>query len=340
MVVGLSKVSGLQVIFCFVFKSNYMYAQTLSIKSNYSVLFNQWQGEVSFNRNFNSKSLNNLRNNNTGGKVSKKAASKMSVIIDWFVLMSRKKIGVVSKNNRKVAFKCSLITLTLSSSQIHSDEVIKRELLNVFLIEAGRLWGLKNFVWRAEKQKNGNIHFHIVTDVFIDCLELRVKWNGIQEKLGYVSRFGLHDNPNSTDIHSLRNVRNVGAYMRKYMVKNGAGSGVVSGRLWGCSRKLSKIPKFQIVLSNEQLNEVRSYCRKNRLLWSLKERCVLMFEGVAALVRKFSFVYRHFKEYFYAYESYLNQSIINKKKEVLCMNLASLSEKVVVQDCVQLSLSF
>lgn len=339
LVVGLSKVSRLQVIFCFISKSNNMYAITLSVKSNYSVLFNQWQGEYSLNRSMSEKSLNNLKNNNTGGKISKKVASKMSVIIDWFVLMSRKKVGVLSKGNKKVSFKASLITLTLSSKQIHSDEVIKRELLNAFLVESGRLWGLKNYVWKAEKQKNGNIHFHIVSDVFVDCLALRQKWNQIQNKLGYVDRFGLHNNPNSTDVHSLRNVRNVASYMRKYLVKSDLGNGVVSGRLWGCSRKLSKIPKFQIVLSTEQLSELRGFCRKNRFVWSLKDRCCVIYSGVADMVNRFSFVYRHFKGYFWHYENFLNQSIINEKKEVLCKNLAKSDKCCVNQNGVQLSLS-
>ncbi|GAH86291.1 unnamed protein product, partial [marine sediment metagenome] len=45
------------------------------------------------------------------------------------------------------------------------------------------------YVWRAEKQENGNIHFHFIVDNFIPWNELRNTWNRIQQNLGYISRF-------------------------------------------------------------------------------------------------------------------------------------------------------
>lgn len=81
------------------------------------------------------------------------------------------------------------LTLTLSSKQIHDDNTIKRELLNPFIIWLKEEKKAKNYFWRAEPQKNGNIHFHIITDIFINANELNTKWNKLQNKLGYIDRY-------------------------------------------------------------------------------------------------------------------------------------------------------
>src|SRR5690606_39568338 len=63
-------------------------------------------------------------------------------------------------------FRLSFITLTLPSPQGSiSDKEIKRGPLRMFIQKMGRRYGMYNYVWKAEKQKNGNIHFHITTDV-------------------------------------------------------------------------------------------------------------------------------------------------------------------------------
>lgn len=48
---------------------------------------------------------------------------------------------------------------------------------------------MKNYVWRMEFQANGNVHYHIATDTYIDYFFIQKQWNAILEKLGYVSRY-------------------------------------------------------------------------------------------------------------------------------------------------------
>ncbi|GAH73305.1 unnamed protein product, partial [marine sediment metagenome] len=179
-------------------------------------------------------------------------------------------------HGKNFTFRLNFITLTLSSPQVHTDQEIKSELLNQFFIEMSRRWKVPTYIWRAEKQKNGNIHFHIITGKFIPWNELRNVWNRIQQKLGYVTRYrenrlnwhreGFHynpdappawsrakqlkaykdglrtdwDNPNSTDVHSIRHIGNIRAYFVKYMTKSQTESGL-AGRLWGCSVNLSHL---------------------------------------------------------------------------------------------------
>jgi len=232
------------------------------------------------------------------GRMSGIAKRKMSKSLDYLIYLAGSKSTAKPLHGKNNTFKVNFITLTLSSPQIHSDQEIKKVMLNQFLIEMTKRWNVTKYVWKAEKQDNGNIHFHIVTGNFIPWNELRNVWNRIQQKLGYVTRYrenredwhkhgfkydekrgskwpyskqlkaykvGLQtgwDNPNSIDVHSLRNIGNIKSYMIKYMSKNKEYSekeikefnelpelekeeikarNEISGRLWSCSNNLVKL---------------------------------------------------------------------------------------------------
>ena len=188
-------------------------------------------------------SINNLKDNSTHNQLSEASRRKAKRAIKYLIFNSSEKKVYNPKFKSSFVFKINFITLTLPSKQIHTDQTIKKECLNQFLIEAKKKWNLTNYIWRAEKQKNGNIHFHILSDRFIPFQELRDNWNRIVEKLGYVTRFrqknGLKK-PNSTDIHSLNKVKNVSQYILKYMVKKEE-TLCNDGRIWATSTTLSNI---------------------------------------------------------------------------------------------------
>ena len=236
-----------------------------------------------------------FQNNYHQGRISSIAKRKMSRSLEYLIHLAKPKPIYKPYHGRNFTFKVNFITLSLSSKQVHSDQEIKAQLLNQFLIEMVKRWNVDMYVCRSEKQENGNIHFHIVTGSFIPWNELRNVWNRIQQKLGYVTRYrenrmewhqdgfrydpkygkqwpykrqlrayksGMQsgwDNPNSVDIHSLRHIGNIKAYLVKYMSKNEEFTDeqkrmfnalpreeqlkireekFVSGRLWSCSTNL------------------------------------------------------------------------------------------------------
>jgi len=228
---------------------------------------------------------------NAQGKLSDNAKRKIIRAIDYLLFISQPKKVINPASGKKFTFKVNFITLTLSSAQIHDDKTITNTCLNQFLTEIRQVYHSKFYTYRAEKQKNGNIHYHILTDVFIPFTDVRDRWNRIQNKLGYVDRYtnnmrewhkngfryrpelskhwsydqqfkaykqGIKSNfrrPNSTDIHSLKNIRNVRAYLIKYLTKHeerqtiapgvNAENLLVAGRIWSCSQALSKIKGFR-----------------------------------------------------------------------------------------------
>lgn len=165
--------------------------------------------------------LNSSRKAN--GEISDIAKRKMNKAIDYLVLMANEKKVKERLTGKTITFKVAFVTLTLPSQQIHTDGEIINKCLNQFIIECRKYYQVKNYVWRAEKQKNGNIHFHIILDKFIPWYEMRNRWNRIMNKLGYIDRFQDkhgHTTPNSTDIHSTRKIKDVRKYLAKYMTKN------------------------------------------------------------------------------------------------------------------------
>ena len=184
-----------------------------------------------------------LEDNKPDGQISFKAEKRIRNAIDWLLEITPKKKFYAPKYKKHYWFRINFITLTLASKQVHSDSTIKKVLLNQFLVECRKKWKVHNYLWRAESQKNGNIHFHICTDQFIPWLELRNNWNRIQNKLGYVDRFHVkhkHRAPNSTDVHSIKKIKNISAYLAKYCTKNSPHRSI-SGKLWGLSTQLSRI---------------------------------------------------------------------------------------------------
>lgn len=127
------------------------------------------------------------------------------------------------KLNRQFTFKVNFITLTLPTPQGDiTDKQIKSQVLDVWLKAAKRRFGLRSYMWRAERQKNGNLHFHIITDTYIPYDQLRDTWNQRLNRLQFIDKFEKkhgHRHPNSTDVHSINNVKNLAAYFIKYFSK-------------------------------------------------------------------------------------------------------------------------
>jgi hypothetical protein len=232
------------------------------------------EGQSSLGHSVASKLPDQFRDNSHHGKISKTAERKINRAIDYITYLAKPKRLPYTKHGKGLLFRLNFVTLTLSSEQIHSDHEIMLRIFSPFLQSLRQKWHVTNYIWRAERQSSGGIHYHIITDKFIPWSELRDVWNKHQQRLGYVTRYRdnqiawhsggfrprpelyknwpktkqykawqegcRHDwnSPNSTDVHSLRLIINVKAYFKKYMTKEGQNSDI-NGRLWGCSERLS-----------------------------------------------------------------------------------------------------
>ncbi len=188
-------------------------------------------------------------------ELSESARKNMIAKINWLYFLAKPKHIKTYSGKDIYNFKINFITLTLPSKQKHSTSVILKECLNQFITEMRERVKLHNYVWRLEFQKNGNVHFHIVTDVYIDFFLTQKVWNRIINKLGYVDAYQEKHNkmtlfdyaaeysnhgrvnfdtlkkryakgkainwkePNSTDVISVSNGKKIAFYISKYFSK-------------------------------------------------------------------------------------------------------------------------
>jgi len=121
--------------------------------------------------------------------ISEQARKTMMLKINWLYFMAKSRYKKAISGVEIHNFKLNFITLTLSSKQQHPTAEITEKLFNQFLVEIRKIYKIENYVWRLEFQKNGNVHYHIVTDTYTDFHIVLKVWNRIQDKLGYVAGY-------------------------------------------------------------------------------------------------------------------------------------------------------
>lgn len=146
------------------------------------------------------------------------------------------------------------ITLTLPAAQQRaageSDREIKRKCLNTFTQRLRRrgIW----YVWKAEPQKNGNIHFHLVIDQYYKKEDLQRDWNNILAgTTTQIDRFEAkhgHRNPPSTQIDQAKNNAQTAQYFIEYFRDHNKHEGrrKIQGKLWGMHNRLKHLAPFAV----------------------------------------------------------------------------------------------
>lgn len=156
------------------------------------------------------------------GILSRQSTSKLMRAMGWLSLRCQPKRIYNREGGYYFFSSMSFITLTLSGSQKHTDSFIRQKMLARFIdVLLKRYPGLA-YVWKAEAQQNGNIHFHIATDHFIPHRYVRLIWNKRQKEYGYLDAYAKehgHFYAPSTEVRSARSKGEIAVYLRKYMAK-------------------------------------------------------------------------------------------------------------------------
>jgi len=232
------------------------------------------------------KSLENLKNNKTK-TFSRKAQKRCISACEKLVALET--FGRFGRNThlfRYASITFLTLTLPVANSQLTDFHLKKR--LNQFLIYLERQIGKFQYVWKAEKQKNGNLHFHILMNRKVHWKIVRSTWNFciselVEEYSKKMKELSLSDyirlrqkergfelkkcikaynegvkegwnNPNTTDIHSIYFLKNIISYISKYISKQEDG---IDGRYWGCSDFLRSFEVSEkVVLTKEEFETI------------------------------------------------------------------------------------
>lgn len=234
--------------------------QNIYIRPNYIVSLPEYDKPKNYYSQSFLDNKKNLKENTHKGKLSVKSSKELKGVINWLVSSAKKKTIYHKETEQHYTFKVNFVTLTLPDTQNEiTDKDFKEKLLNPFLTYCRKYLKLTNYVWKLEFQENGKLHAHLTTDSFMYWKDIRNAWNRRLKANGYlnefIDKFG-HDNPNSTDIHSVYKINDVASYLAKYMAKNEQLTKQVKGRIWGCNYELSRNSKPKLFVWANEIHEV------------------------------------------------------------------------------------
>lgn len=214
--------------------------------------------------------------------ISPNSARKIRNAIDWMMAAATDKWLLSRQSNKYYKWKLSFLTLTLPTQGKMTDLEIK-SVLNSFLTLAKYNYGLHSYIWKAEPQARGVIHFHLTSDCYMWKNSVRFEWNRLLKAKNLLNN---HDDPPSTKIHSVHRVKSMGAYLTKYFIKPRAKENYppfipshlirtnkdirftreefinatphnyirpIQGRQWGCSHSLSKVRNFSYTCGSDEM---------------------------------------------------------------------------------------
>lgn len=230
--------------------------QNIYIKPNYIVSVPEFDSPKNLFSKARVANEKNLRNNKHASVLSDKAKKRICAAVNWLCASAAEKTVFSKSLNKRFNFKVNLITLTLPNTDTEIKEYeFKTKLMHPFLVYMKKYFGLKNYVWKVEFQNNGKLHLHLTTDTFIEHHIIRHTWNRLLKSNGYLDAFirkFKHDNPNSTDVHAVWKVKNLSAYLAKYLSKNEQNDKQINGRIWGCNYELSDKNKCHVFVNRDE----------------------------------------------------------------------------------------
>lgn len=186
----------------------------------------------------------NLKKKRENLELSSQSRKKLTAAINWLYAASRQKKVFDKAQNKHVSFRVNFITLTIPVNHGRADmHELAPKMLNNWLTYMRTKQNLANYVWKLEFTKANVQHYHLTTDTYLNYMLIRNVWNYQLKAAGCLDNFYRehgHYNPNSTDVHATKHVRDFCSYMCKYLNKAASIISLPAGRLWSCSQRISK----------------------------------------------------------------------------------------------------
>ena len=219
------------------------------------------------------------------GKVTEGVRKRIQKAIDILVQKSPVRMTYNPITFKTFPFRLNFITLTFSTPELISADDAYKNMIKPLLRKL-RKGNDFSYVWKAEfqsdkdfsgkiKANGGQLHYHIASNKFIPYTSIRLEWNKLQRKQGYLKAYGLkhrHYDPNSIDIHSVYHVQDLSSYLGKYMSKDQ--SKIVKGKVWDCSKDC-KLGRFSFILCNDVEMKIRKGRKEGKVTQIDLEHCTI-----------------------------------------------------------------
>jgi hypothetical protein len=212
------------------------------------------------------KQLNLFQGLEKANEAIKKAKDEGKAYIGYGALKRLKTAtNVLFETAKHQGRPVNLLTLTMPSEiwkktgeNINTpafDKEIKRQLLPKIIHYLKTEWKCNLYVYRAETQDKGRIHFHLLIDCFVGKVSIKNKWNTI---CSYYLE-GVDPEAPSTRIDGIENEEQMSSYVMKYLTKGAKeGRRNTGGRQWGSCDEL-KEAKLYTISDTESSHAMTAY---------------------------------------------------------------------------------
>lgn len=158
--------------------------------------------------------------------------------VGWLWMRSKPEVVDLGKG-RKLKHRQGFLTLTLPGVASEDHKAIKAKVLDPFFTYCRNVLGLRDYVWTAELQERGEIHFHAIVNQFLPKDKIRSAWLSACDRSGIISRSGGGSRP-ATEIEECKDWNGSRIYAGKYLAK-ALRSGEIVGRVWSGSHSVTGI---------------------------------------------------------------------------------------------------
>lgn len=206
------------------------------------------------------KDLNFRKRDVSSSDLSVNSSRKMKRAIQWLIACSEVKQVWEKKFQSMVNYRVNHCTLTFHENL--KDDKLARNILSSWLEVAKYRWDVQQYVWKAEPQERGAIHFHLTTNRYMPHEEVRFTWNRAlrKHKLANIT-------DNSIDVHAVLEEQDLLKYFSDYLTdkEKHEGRRKIKGRLWGCSQDLSSAGSDYIALDDQEVDALEAEFSKHSL---------------------------------------------------------------------------
>jgi len=203
--------------------------------------------------------VGNVRQIAYAGAMSPGSMKRIRSAVDILLQKSPERIIWNPVTSKFFPFTVNFITLTISGKRNVGIKEGYETLLKPFLRKLRK--GQFSYVWKAEYQKRGQLHYHLTTNQYHRYDDIRKIWNELQRRNGHLDAYAEmagHYNANSTDVHAVYKIKNIAAYLSKYLSKTEpipASAVIEKGKVWDCSIDL-KVKRFAVEEDSENTKKI------------------------------------------------------------------------------------
>jgi hypothetical protein len=237
--------------------------------------------EPNYKRSIQNELTANLKKQDTyTGLLCPGAKKRMFKAIELLIMSTAKKSFRHPDTGKKLYFHLNFITLTVAqTSRMIDGKEGHKNLLEPFLQWFRRIHGCKMYLWKAEFQERGQLHYHITSDTFIDYKAVKNKWNELQKKNGYLddfyAKFGHWDCSSGTQVKAVKDMEDMPGYLKKEIMKGYQNQKALGGKVWDCSLNLKKAVYYTTFMEYEYSAKLYELEKQKKVEKIITEKCII-----------------------------------------------------------------